>query len=222
MAVTNPYAARLPDVYAKDDASNNSKLLKIPQALFADAYVDLLGDPDALPPVPGVDDMTDLDRAFGKTLDYYGEMVGQPRGALDDSMYRYLIRNRIARNFVVGDYESVLTGIVNMFEASKKEIVLDDNPDKPGVVHVTRLPFAILSSAGFTAYQALEMIEQLVPVGVRVEADNFEGTFEFAATESEIDHDAGFSDHPDPEQQTMGGYLGFAIGEDESTPLPIE
>lgn len=137
------------------------------------------------------------------------------------SMYRYLIRNRISRNFVSGDYESVLSGIENMFKASKKEVVLDDDPDRPGVVYVTRLPFAILSSAGFTASQALQMIEQLVPVGVRVEADSFEGTFEFAATEMEINHDKGFSDHLAPEQQTMGGYLGFAIGEDDSTPLPI-
>lgn len=213
------YAARLPDVYAKGADSNNARLLRIPEGLLADAYADLLGNPGA--GQWGVDDMTDLDRAFGRTLDLYGGMVGQPRGALNDSMYRYLIRNRVARNFVVGDYESVLDGIVAMFEATKKEIVLDDDPAKPGVVHLTRLPFAILSAAGFTASQALEMIEPLLPVGVRVEAENFEGTFAFAAGENELDHAAGFSDHPEPGRQTMGGYLGFAIGEDESTPLPI-
>lgn len=221
MAVTNPYAARLPDIYPKDDESNNSKILRVPYDLLDQGYKDLLGDHESTPPVWGVDDMTDLDRAFCKTLDYYGEMVGQPRGALDDTRYRYLIRNRIARNFIAGDYESVLTGIVNMFDATKQEIVLDDDPGQPGVVYVTRLPFSILSQAGFTASQALELIEKLIPVGVRVEAENFEGTFEFSAVEDEVDHSTGFSDDPDTAQQTMGGYLGFAIGEDESTPLPI-
>ncbi len=208
---TSEYAARLPDCYAKDETSVNARLLSIQEELLAAGYAD----------VKRAGEMLNLETAFGATLDLYGEMVGQPRGNLDDTKYRYLIRNRIARNFVTGDYESVLDGIVAMFETDKREIVLDDHPAKPGVVYLTKLPFSILSAAGFTAGQALEMIEQLVPVGVRVEADNFEGTFAFAAGPAEQDSLAGFSDQADPAQQTMGGYFGFAIGESEDGPLPI-
>ncbi len=211
MPTTNRYAARLPDTYAKADGSNNEKLLRLNAALLDGAFAD----------VKSTGDMVNLDAAFGKTLDYYGEAAGQPRGGLTDTQYRYMIRNQIARNLVAGDYESVLAGIVNIFEAQPGDVYLVDTPGESGVVLLERLPFATITAAGFTATQAVQFIELLLPVGVRLDAVNLEGTFEFAAAAGVYDEDKGFSDSADPAAQTMGGYLGFAIGEDDGTPLPV-
>ncbi len=205
------YAARLPDAYAKEENSVNARLLQLNQSLAEAARADIYA----------VGLAAGLEEAFGGALDLYGEMVGQPRGALDDSRYRYLIRSRIARGFTAGDHESVLLAVRGLFGAKEGELGLQDDEGHPGRVRLTKLPFAILSSAGLSARQAVQLIEQLVPIGVRVVSDNFEGSFCFAATAGEYAEDAGFSDAAAPAAQTLGGYLGFAIGEDESTPLPL-
>ena len=59
------YAKNLPDAYAKAEGSNNAKLLKIEK----DA-VDLLREA-----IAAISESLDLDKATGKTLDLYGEMV---------------------------------------------------------------------------------------------------------------------------------------------------
>ncbi|MDL2253305.1 DUF2612 domain-containing protein [Ruminococcaceae bacterium OttesenSCG-928-I18] len=211
MSTDSRYVDRLPSCYARDPESNNAKMLSIGMQAIDEAYLDL----------EDTEEMVDLNIAYGKTLDLYGQMVEQGRGALDDTQYRYLIRNRIVRNFVRGDYESVVHCITDMFEVTPEDITIGDDPELSGVARITRLPFSVLQRAGLTASQAIEMIEQLLAVGVRVEADNFEGTFEFSDANEEYDEDTGFSDNIDPDLQSMGGYLGFAPGEDEDTPLPI-
>ena len=61
------------------------------------------------------------------------------------------------------------------------------------------------------------MIEKLLPVGVKVFADEFEGTFEFAGTHTEYDEASGFADNG----QTLGGWFGLLFGEDDEMPLPL-
>ena len=124
---------------------------------------------------------------------------------------------------MAGDYESVLAGIVNIFAANPADVCLADAPGESGVVLLKRLPFATITAAGFTATQAVRFIELLLPAGVRLDAVNLEGTFAFApgGQADAYDEGAGFSDSADPAAQTMGGYLGFAIGEDDAAPLPV-
>ena len=62
------------------------------------------------------------------------------------------------------------------------------------------------------------MIESLLPICVTLSADNFEGTFEFSDAADEYDKLAGFGDA----DQTIGGYLGLYLGDDDKIPvLPI-
>ncbi len=203
------YLRRLPDAYAKTPTSNNAKLLGVCAEALQQAADDL----------KWVDDSTDLNLATGTTLDLYGAMVGQPRGALDDTQYRYLIRGRIAHGFVSGDYRGVVAALAHIFDAEREDIQLQDAA--PATVRVAKLPFAVLQHAGFTTAAALAIIQRLLPAGVAVQAENFEGTFCFAAAEDDYDAAAGFSDNGDPLQQTMGGYFGLVVGDDESTPLPL-
>lgn len=205
------YARRLPDAFRKDPESVNARLL----SLDGEDVEALLRD------IRDVDAALDLFAASGATLDLYGDMVGQKRGRLNDEQYRYLILTKIGRNNVRGDYDSILGSIVQMFNCGPEDVALDDveltEEDAPCTVHLSKMPIAVLVGAGFTSRQAVSMIEALMPVCVRLTADNFEGTFCFADGPDEYNETAGFAD----DAQTLGGYLGLLYGEDGEIPLPL-
>lgn len=203
---------RLPDCYRKDPGSNNYKLLEFGRAETESLRKDIQAVLDAL----------DLKQVTGKTLDLYGEMLGQRRGLLDDEQYRYMILSRIGRNTVRGDYNSIMRTLVLMFGGRMGDITLDDlevvEEDRPCVVRLTKFPVYVLVNAGFSSRQAVSMIETLLPICVTLAADNFEGTFEFADSADVRDELAGFGDV----EQTIGGYLGLLLGDDDTVGiLPI-
>ena len=189
---------RLPDCYRKDEDSNNHKLLELERLATEELRLDIKTVLDSL----------DLNQANGNTLDLYGDMLGQRRGLLNDEQYRYMILARIGRNVVQGDYNSVMSTLILMFGSQAGDITLDDlevvEGERPCVVRLTKFPVA--------------MIESLLPVCVTLSADNFEGTFEFADTADVYDEQAGFGNIG----QTIGGYLGLYLGDDDKIPvLPI-
>lgn len=203
---------RLPDSYQKAEGSQNWKLMQ----LNSEA-VEEIRQAAAM-----VFDMVDINKASGRTLDLYGEMVGQKRGLLDDKQYRYMIFTRIGRNIVTSDYESLMNTIIAMFDCEAGDVSLDDievtETETPCVLKLTKFPIQVLIDAGFSSRQAVAMIETLLPICVTLAADNFEGTFEFTNIADEYDKKAGFAD----EAGTIGGYLGLLLGEDDTIPvLPI-
>lgn len=201
------YTRRLPDAFWKLESGANNKLL----TLLENGLQGVYNDSEA------IYESLDLSKASGKTLDLYGEMLGQKRGQMDDEKYRYLIRTKIARNTASGDYNSVLESLYMVFNASPGDIVIEEG-DEPCTVNVTKFSVATLISAGFTSKQAIEMIQTLLPACIRVGGDVFfDGSFEFSASADEYDADAGFADL----EQTIGGYFGMMLGEDEDTPLPL-
>lgn len=207
MSTGNRFVDKLPDAYRKDPDSNNYKLLSLNEEAIKIAFSD----------AADTERMCDLDWAFGQTLSYYGEMVDQPRGILDDDRYRYFIRNKIERNLVGGNYQDVYDALLNVFEIEPDQLALDDDPNNPATVHIYKLPLDILLKLSMTTEQAVWMIKLLLPIGVAVTVDSFEGTFEFGAEPGEYDEEKGFGDG----ETDIGGYLGAALGEETSQPLPI-
>lgn len=195
---------KLPDSYAKGTESNNYKLLNINEQAIADARAD----------TKAVFNMVDLQQATGHTLDLYGDMVGQKRGALNDTQYRFMILTRIGINVVQGNYPSVIVCIKNMFGCDASDIVLRDS-EKTCKVNLETFPLSVLVNAGFSSTQAVEMIESILPIGVTIDDTNFQGTFEFSETDNDYDEAAGFADI----DQTIGGYLGLLLGDDENNPI---
>lgn len=195
-------ADRLPDCYLKDEGSNNYKLLELNRQAAEELRKDLQAVSDAL----------DLKQASGKTLDLYGEMLKQKRGQLNDEQYRYMLYARIGRNIIQGDYTSVMDAMILMFGCRQGDIALEDlsGEDRSCIVKLTKFPMDTLYAAGFSSKQAVQMIEQLLPICVTLLADNFEGTFEFATLDHEYDEAAGFADAG----SSFGGYLGLLLGED--------
>ena len=136
---------RLPDCYRKDPEGNNYKLLELGREETDNLRSDIRKVWDAL----------DLNLAEGKTLDLYGDMLGQRRGLLNDEQYRFMILTRIGRNIVQGDYQSVMRALVLMFGGKQGDISLDDlelgEEDRPCVVKLTKFPIAVLVNAGFSS-----------------------------------------------------------------------
>ena len=195
---------KLPDSYAKHASSNNYKLLNLNEQAITDAKAD----------AAALFDVLDLQNATGHTLDLYGDMVGQKRGVLNDTQYRFMILTRVGINVAQGNYATVIKSLRLIFGCEDNEIVLRDS-DSPCKVKLEAFPLEVLVKAGFTSMQAVAMIESLLPVGVTLDTANFEGTFEFAETEDVYDEAAGFADV----EQTMGGYFGMLQGDDANSPI---
>ena len=84
------HAKNLPDAYRKDKDSNNYKILEVER--------DAVSQLNAM--LNQIYEITDLENATGKTLDLYGEKIGQDRGKATDEQYRVLIRAKAVRNLV--------------------------------------------------------------------------------------------------------------------------
>lgn len=195
---------KLPDSYRKDIDSNNYKLLNLNEQAIADVKSDS----------NAVYDVLDIANASGKTLDLYGDMVGQKRGVLNDTQYKYMILTKIGINIVQGNYKTVIDAMMNIFDCKASDIVIEDS-DKPCMVNVVTFPLERLVNAGFSSTQAIQLLEKLLPIGVSVDSADFDGTFEFAETENEYDELKGFAD----ESGTIGGYFGLLYGDDENSPI---
>lgn len=205
----------LPDCYAKGTESNNYKILQIENIAVNGLEAD----------IEAVERSLDIDQATGVTLDLYGEMVNQPRGAATDAQYRLLIKSKIMQNVSTGDYKSVVRAICGMFSCEPSEVLIVEG-ENPCTVVIELLPLEVINSAGLTATQATAMIARLLPVGVNIESFLYEGTFELAFSYADMQVDGatkGLTDtyenmkNPD----AIGGYLGITNGDENEVVLPI-
>lgn len=199
---TNELIRKLPDAYDKRPESNNYKLLGLSEAGLNELHDD----------IATVLLATDIANSSGKTLDLFGEMLGKKRGSLDDDKYKYLLLTQIGQNTISGDFNSVLNAFIAMFSLSPGDVTYEDisieESETSGNIKVIKLPLKILNRAGFSTQQSIDLIRSVLPIGVGVESANFEGTFEFAETDTEYDETAGFGSLTD---ESIGGYFGALI-----------
>lgn len=212
---TLDYIKELPDVYAKDAGGafadkegtefadsageliiyagcNNWKLLSLEGGLV----LAFTGDIDA------VTASLDIRKATGKTLDLYGEMVGQYRNGADDDQYRYMISSKVSSNFCDGNYNSTVEQLALVFGCDSSMFSFIENTDECSVT-LEAFPLEIVLEAGLTVEQLTEIIKSLLPAGVKLTNFELSGTFEFGG-DNDYDKDKGFGNV----EQTIGGYLG--------------
>lgn len=198
-------AKNLPDAYRKDADSNNAKILAIEKDAMDSLRVTLQTISDSL----------DIDKAVGSTLDLYGDMLGQGRGAATDEQYRVMLKAKITRNLANGDHDSIVRAICATFGCEPGDVQLIEL-DKPCAVKIGGLPFANLNSSNIDLDTAVHIIFRLMPAGVSLETLDFTGTFEFGGTDMIYDAESGFGDV----EQTIGGYLGHvATGSNNRLPV---
>ena len=193
-------------MYRKDAASNNAKILEI-EKVSLDQLRSAISE---------VYESLDLNNAYGKTLDLFGNMIGQRRGKATDEQYRILIKSKIARNHADADFNSIIRAICITFDCEPTDIIFTEL-DEPCKVTLDGLPISQLNKSNIDMATAVAIINALMPVGVFMESMNFSGTFEFSGgTELEYDADVGFGN----EEQTIGGYLGL-LSDGFSSNLPV-
>lgn len=197
----------LPDAFKKTTDSNNFKILEIERITCNDLRDSLRA----------VSDILDINNATGKTLDMYGDRVGQPRGLATDDKYLLMIKAKILRNISNGSYPSVINAICQTFNCKPSQVVITEN-EETCTVTVAALPLDIITTAGLTTSQTVAIIKSLLPIGVTMQSFMFDGTFEFSANENDYDETKGFSD---VEGGTIGGYLGATNGDTSDEILPI-
>lgn len=197
MWTTTDYIKNLPDAWNKETESNNYKLLSLEQALVETLSRDVAAVQNAL----------DINRASGKTLDLYGDMVGVKRGLARDEQYRYLILATVAKQFCDGTDASVAEQLAVALGCDVSEFQTEEGN---GTVSFSRMPLESVLRAGLTTAQLNATVQALLPIGVKLETFELQGTFEFSASADEYDEAAGFAD----EAQTIGGKLGAMSDED--------
>ncbi len=187
------YAENLPDFYKKSSDSNNYKILEIERRSIKE-HLEALYE---------IYDILDLDNAYGKTLDYYGERVGQARGTAGDAEYITLIKAKLVRNLGNGTYPSVTECLAITFDCEYEDIYISET-EEPCRVQMINLPYTVLENSGMTDSNIYSLVKSLLPICIRLDELSFDGTFEFSDSESEYDETKGFAD----DAQTIGGYLG--------------
>lgn len=193
---TENFSKNLPDVYKKDSRSNNYKLLQCEKISTDKAREDIQDVLNSL----------NIQQAVGKTLDLYGEIVEQKRGTATDEKYRLMILTKNMRNIANADFNSLINALSLSFNCKPSEIKIK-NADDPCTVDLIMLPYDFLGTAGLTQSEILSIINELLPVCIKLNSFSFKGTFEYAEYENVYDEAKGYADI----DGTIGGYYG-AIG----------
>ncbi len=201
------HVKNLPDIYRKGTESNNFKILEV-ERLEGNGLREALET---------IDTILDLDEAYGKTLDYYGERVGQPRGRATDSQYLLMIKSKIMQNICDGTSPNIINAVCMTFNCDASQVHIAEDTE-PCSVKIVSLPLSIINKAGLSTEQTVAMIKRLLPVGVALSSFLFDGTFEFGTVENEQDTDKGFCD---VEGGTIGGYFGVTGSDVSDVILPI-
>ena len=198
----------LPDAYKKTADSNNFKILEVESRTLGEIR-------DSLREVNNV---LDVNNAKGKTLDLYGERVGQARGLADDNKYLLMIKAKIMRNLANGSYPSILAALCATLDCEPSQIYIEDG-EQPCTVNIVALPLEVINKSGLTTSQTVAIIKSLLPVGISLNSFLFDGTFEFGESESDYDEEKGFA--ISEADQSIGGYLGATAGDETDILLPI-
>lgn len=197
---------QLPDAYRKDPGSNNYKMLSI----WEQMNTELRGNIEA------AYDAADLNTATGAALDAIGTRLAQPRGVLQDDIYRLLLKAKIGCDCCDGTFDGVLTCIAAVFGGGDPTSIAMEEED--GLARITALPLAAIVEAGMNGEQAIALLRELMPIGTSVICIT-DGTFAFAEGD-EIEEGAtesGFSNA----EQTTGGYFGMILTGMSAVNLPI-
>ena len=117
--VKDNHVKNLPDVFCKSKESNNFKLLEL-ERLTLEEYRKTLQE---------LFDMIKLENATGKTLDLYGETVGQARGRATDEQYILMIKAKLMQNLSNGSYPSVLNSLCVTFDCKPSQIYIEESQE---------------------------------------------------------------------------------------------
>lgn len=211
MAEIDDSLERLPHTYEKrKDESNFSRNLWKVLSIFT-TEIDILKQIKEKIVI-----FRDIDKATGRTLDYIGANVQQWRGKTIDSVYRALIKTKIARNINKGDLNGLISTIAVTVNCPKSEVKIreywENNPPEAAAISIS-VPDYALNNIAMTPAQFTALMEKIVAAGVRIDG-LYRGSFHFSSIYDQpvTDSDHGF------DVGTLSAYYSTISGGDE---LPI-
>lgn len=205
------HVKNLPDAYKKSSSSNNYKILEIGRRSKQILRNEL----------KEIDNVLSLDNASGKTLDLYGERIGQRRGKASDAQYLIMLKAKMMRTMSNGSYNSIINAMAETFNCDLTDIIVEE-ADEACVIKKLSVPISVINRAGLSSSQAHQIIRSLLPLGVRLDEYLLEGTFCFANGENEYDESAGFALEENAGTDDVGGYLGATGSDINDEILPID
>lgn len=213
MFSTKEIISRFVDHFKKDNTSNIAKLMYI----FNDQLLQLQETTER------VGDWRDIDNAQGKALDDIGSNVNQPRGKATDEVYRILLKSKIARNLSDGSINTIINVIAVALSVPTSQIRIvekwhDELEPEPAALKLIEMPLQRINEAGLDPVNFVRIIQKTVAAGVKVQAIELSGTFEFGDLSNGIDINRGFGD---VENELTGGYLGAVYTPAQDNELPI-
>lgn len=204
--------SRLPDFLRK---KNNYKLLSIFTEQFEKLHTT----------INRVGEWRDIDNAEGTTLDDIGTNVNQPRGRANDEVYRILLKSKIARNLSDGTINTIIRVIATALSVPKNQIKIqekwhDEYEPEAAAIKLIEMPLAKINEAGMDPRHFVAIVQKTVAGGVKVEAVELSGTFEFGSVSaaSNTDTTKGFGSVNDP---SVGGHFGAVYTQENIEDLPI-
>lgn len=189
------YAKNLPDSFKKD--SNNYKILEI-ERLSIEEHLNNLYN---------IYSIFDIDNAYGKTVDKYGERAGLKRGNLNDKQYIAMIKANIMGMLGNGTYKSILNSICNIFNCDARSVYIEE-ANEPCCIEKIILPLSILDFNSISLEQVINTIKVLLPITIIFKNNlNLEGSFTFGSVKNNYDIEKGFSNI----ENLVGGNFGTVI-----------
>ncbi|MGM9943924.1 MAG: hypothetical protein ACI33M_03225 [Lysinibacillus sp.] len=210
---TKTILSRFVDYFKKDSTSNIAKLMRI----FSEQMQDLNQT------VNRVDDWRDIDNAEGTVLDDIGTNINQARGKATDEVYRILLKSKIARNLSDGSINTLIRVLSTALSVPSTELRIvekwhDEIEPEPAALKLIELPLKKINEAGMDPINFLRIVQKTVAAGIKVQAIELSGTFEFGDLTDNIDNQKGFGDVNDV---SIGGYLGAVYSPAQDNELPI-
>lgn len=202
----------LPSMFAKAEESNLGKTFKIFLSEITN-LTDLIAK---------MDEWKDIDNASGKVLDQLGENIGQNRGMANDEIYRVLIRGKFMRNTSDGSLNRIILALSSSLHCPPESICIingfdSDDLNEPASLVIETIPLKHLNQTGLTIRQFIQIVNQIIPAGVRLSYINLEGTFGFSVSASIEASEDGFADI----EGTTGGFLGGSFADPTEFDLPL-
>lgn len=190
----------LSDAFKKSTDSNNYKILEI----------DKVGTRDIMTKLQEIAEINDIDKAKGKELDLIGEEFQLKRGKASDEAYRLLIKGKIAQNVSEGTRENVAAVLSFVLRCNKSDVHIVSGSET-GTATLKELPYGILLDAGFSVEQINSLIDDLLPVGVKLNSYLYTGTFTYGSINDSSLQDST-KGYGSLEDSTIGGYYGILGG----------
>lgn len=154
---------KMPDAYNKSIDSNLYKLLQLVNLVQEDFRADLLS----------IAETNDLNKAYGSTLDLYGDLLKVSRNGATDEQYRIKILNQIAVNTANTDCNSIISTISQMFGAENSSISIVEGDLQ---IYIKGLTIEMLKNSGYSSTEITKMIKKLSPIGVALSEPVYAGT----------------------------------------------